>query len=402
VPSASAGAPQGPPSSTSTVVDSVGAVFAAAATSTNPPADRAGSTSTGSGQSSPPAEPATAVQTPVTPAPAQPTASAPTSTGPAPSGPSGPSQDGSQSSSSGLGTTTSSQAQPAPPAAAEAILAAVAAAQSKPSPANPAPISSNPSDIVVSASNGIASGGQLAGTNVASVSPAESDTKDGTTGSSHEPQPVPNIAMNPAPAGFAALGAAPSPQGDGAGQAFVAPAAIHANAPSGPDPGSLIAPPAVPAPSTLPAVAGTALHAPAPSTSGLPDQTQALLTIRLARAVQDGTPTLSVELHPAELGKVQVRLSFHDDGVGVQMTVDRRETFDAFTRDRLSLERQFSQAGIDLGSGGLDLRYGQQSGQPAPREAIATGRFTTVMQQPPSSGQPTRQAASNSLIDILA
>jgi flagellar hook-length control protein FliK len=164
----------------------------------------------------------------------------------------------------------------------------------------------------------------------------------------------------------------------------------------------LIALPAVPAPSTLPAVAGTALHAPAPSTPGLPDQTQALLTIRLARAVQDGTPTLSVELHPAELGKVQVRLSFHDDGVGVQMTVDRRETFDAFTRDRLSLERQFSQAGIDLGSGGLDLRYGQQSGQPAPREAIATGRFTTVMQQPPSSGQPTRQAASNSLIDILA
>jgi flagellar hook-length control protein FliK len=256
--------------------------------------------------------------------------------------------------------------------------------------------------MVVSASSGIASGGQVAGNGGASASSADGDTEDDTPSSSPEAKASPAIPTNPAPAVFAALGAAPSPQSDGAGQPSAAPVAIHANAASEPDSGSLAALPAAPTPSVTPAGAGTALHAPSPSAAGLPDQTQALLTARLARAVQDGTPTLSVELHPAELGKVEVHLSFHDGSVGVQMTVDRRETFDAFTRDRVALERQFSQAGINLGSGGLDLRYGQQSGQSAARNTIATGRFTAVMQPAPSSGQPTRTGSANGLIDILA
>jgi flagellar hook-length control protein FliK len=88
------------------------------------------------------------------------------------------------------------------------------------------------------------------------------------------------------------------------------------------------------------------------------------VAIRIARAARDGDKSLTLELHPADLGRVEVRLSFHADGVGVQMTLDKPETFEAFSRNRARLEQQLAQAGIDLGGGGLDLRLGQQDGQP--------------------------------------
>jgi hypothetical protein len=81
------------------------------------------------------------------------------------------------------------------------------------------------------------------------------------------------------------------------------------------------------------------------------------VALRVSRAIRSGQDTLTIELHPAELGHVAVRIAFHGNGVDVRMVVSRQETFQAFTQDRAALEQQFSQAGIDLGAGGLDLRY---------------------------------------------
>jgi hypothetical protein len=124
--------------------------------------------------------------------------------------------------------------------------------------------------------------------------------------------------------------------------------------------------------------------------------------IHLARALQDGTRVVTVQLHPAELGRVELKLGFQGNTLSVQMTVDRRETYDSFLQGRTSLERDFAQAGIDLGSGGLDLRFSQSERQEpggAARPAAASS---------PQTEAPAAQAPSGSmrlgggLLDILA
>ena len=158
-------------------------------------------------------------------------------------------------------------------------------------------------------------------------------------------------------------------------------------------------PPAVaPAPIGSASAAPTSLPAGSPATSAAADQ----VVIHLARALQDGTRVVTVQLHPAELGRVELKLGFQGNTLSVQMTVDRRETYDSFLQGRTSLERDFAQAGIDLGSDGLDLRFSQSERQEpggAARPAAASS---------PQTEAPAAQAPSGSmrlgggLLDILA
>ncbi|WP_250265797.1 flagellar hook-length control protein FliK [Rhodovastum atsumiense] len=126
-----------------------------------------------------------------------------------------------------------------------------------------------------------------------------------------------------------------------------------------------------------------------------------MVAVRVARALQDGSHTVTVALHPEELGRVEVRLSFRDNGVGVQMMLDRRETFEAFNRDRPAIEQQLAQAGIDLGSGGLDLRFGRQPADSGTPLAQSHLRFSEAEPETVIAPPPTRRL-NDSLVDILA
>jgi flagellar hook-length control protein FliK len=125
------------------------------------------------------------------------------------------------------------------------------------------------------------------------------------------------------------------------------------------------------------------------------------VAIHVAQSLNEGTRTVTVELHPAELGRVEIHLSFHSDGMNVRMTVDRPETFEALSHDRGGLQQQLTQAGVDLGGGGLDLRLGQQQSDPSGGYSNArTSRVTMPTPQP--EGTPATLWVSNSLLDILA
>jgi flagellar hook-length control protein FliK len=125
------------------------------------------------------------------------------------------------------------------------------------------------------------------------------------------------------------------------------------------------------------------------------------IAVHIAQSLNEGTRTVTVELHPAELGRVEIHLSFHTDGMNVRMTVDRPETFEALSHDRSGLQQQLAQAGVDIGGGGLDLRLGQQQPDSSGGYSSArTPRVTTPTPQP--QGTPATLWVSNSLLDILA
>ncbi len=157
------------------------------------------------------------------------------------------------------------------------------------------------------------------------------------------------------------------------------------------------------APHAAPQIAGaerTHSQPPAPPAQAAAEIT-ATVVARIGRAVQDGSHVLTMQLHPAELGRVEVRLSFHDSGVGVQMTLDRAETFDTFSRNRSAMEQHLADSGINLGTGGLDLRFGQQPDR-SPQEFTPAVRIALPVDAQPSS-QPTSSVSTHDgLIDILA
>jgi hypothetical protein len=119
--------------------------------------------------------------------------------------------------------------------------------------------------------------------------------------------------------------------------------------------------------------------------------------MRIGRAARTGEDTLTIELHPAELGHIAVRLAFHDGNVDVRMVFSRQETYQAMSQDRTSLEQQLSQAGIDLGQGGVDLRYSQPS---APEEPVMRGGFQSTDTMPaPETGTVV---SGDGLVNIVA
>lgn len=127
--------------------------------------------------------------------------------------------------------------------------------------------------------------------------------------------------------------------------------------------------------------------------------TNRAVALRVSRAIRSGEDTLTIELHPAELGHVAVHIAFHANGVDVQMFVGREETYKAFSQDRAALEQQFSQAGIDLGAGGLDLRH-NPTPAPEPKQT-----WTPASPEPSDGGGETEARTvflGDNLVNIVA
>jgi flagellar hook-length control protein FliK len=115
-------------------------------------------------------------------------------------------------------------------------------------------------------------------------------------------------------------------------------------------------------------------RAPAPGRAApLPPMLQ--VGVQIARAVPARIDRLYVQLEPAALGRVEVRLEFHrDNQVSAVIAAERPDTLDALQRDARVLERSLHQAGLRLDSDGLtfSLKREQADDQPHGERRLAS------------------------------
>lgn len=91
----------------------------------------------------------------------------------------------------------------------------------------------------------------------------------------------------------------------------------------------------------------------------LPEQ----VVFQVKTALADGSSKISIQLDPAELGKMDIRLHVDEHGkTGVVITVENRTTLDLLQRDAQGLARALNDAGLSTDSGSLsfNLRGGEQ------------------------------------------
>ena len=108
--------------------------------------------------------------------------------------------------------------------------------------------------------------------------------------------------------------------------------------------------PAAPA-SNVPSIALTS-HNPARAASAIAQVNVVLQQAGLARSAS----SLTVQLDPAELGRVEIKLKIEKDKpVQASIMADRPQTLDILRSDRGALERALQSAGLDTNSGSLSF-----------------------------------------------
>lgn len=124
------------------------------------------------------------------------------------------------------------------------------------------------------------------------------------------------------------------------------------------------------------------------------NQATVQVAFELNKTAQQGLNRLSMQLHPAELGRVDVKIEVGHDGRALAVVmVDRQETLDLLQRDARTLERALTDAGLQADSGSLSfsLRQDPQNGQATADGGSAAGGGAE------ETGDSTMEADGNAL-----
>lgn len=97
--------------------------------------------------------------------------------------------------------------------------------------------------------------------------------------------------------------------------------------------------------------------------TGLPSAVEQVM-LQLNKNVKTGNDQITIQLHPADLGSVKVKLDITSDGkVQGSVVASDPSTLNLLLKDVRSLERSLQEAGLSADPGSLQFSLGQQNGQ---------------------------------------
>jgi len=98
------------------------------------------------------------------------------------------------------------------------------------------------------------------------------------------------------------------------------------------------------------------------------------VSVKISKALAAGNDKIKIQLSPAELGRVEVKMELTNDGRAMAVvSADNRETLDLLRRDASDLQKALAEAGIDLSSSDMEFNLSGQEGQMAENEAGSMG-----------------------------
>jgi len=116
---------------------------------------------------------------------------------------------------------------------------------------------------------------------------------------------------------------------------------------------------------------GSANGKPANQAQPVADQ----ISVKISKALQAGMDRISVQLRPAELGRVEVKMELGQDGrMLAVVTADNKDTLDLLKRDSGELQRALEDAGLQLDSGDLNFNLRGEEGELAEQQGSGSGK----------------------------
>ena len=102
------------------------------------------------------------------------------------------------------------------------------------------------------------------------------------------------------------------------------------------------------------------------------------ISVKITKALQAGTDRISIQLKPAELGRVDVKLEMtHDGRVMTVVTAEKQDTLDLLRRDSSELQKALADAGLQSGDMQFNLKgQEKQTAEGDNADENGTGKLT--------------------------
>ncbi len=128
----------------------------------------------------------------------------------------------------------------------------------------------------------------------------------------------------------------------------------------------------------------------------------------MQKAIAQGVDRISIQLKPAELGRLEIKLDIGQDGkVSALVTVERPDTLELLQKDSRGLLQALQDAGLKADANGLSFNL--RGGDTAPHEQTADGggaadqsgaKTAASDEVAENQEESARRRAQNSLIDV--